>query len=128
MFTKKTLYLVCTVCHGGQASEHRTMWTWDGRLPLTSLLHGGYPSVHTNVRVDRIAQPSHAPNKPSMDPNLWNPKGPSLSWEITKMGRTSEGSDDDPGRFASGYTMELEGGYVCASSVDHTVDGMLYPP
>lgn len=43
------------------------------------------------------------------------------------MGRTSEGSDDNPGRFASGFAMERDG--MCGHSlVDHTFDNMLSPP
>lgn len=69
--------------------------------------------TYTYVRVDRIAQPSHAPELDLVDPKLWNRKGPSLSWEITKMGRTSGGIRRRPGSVRLWvHTMELEGGLL----------------
>ena len=98
MFTG-TLYLCGQYPTGG---KHQTPDSMDFGRPgretsLDSLLHGGY----LPVRVDRIAQPSHALNKPR-GPESLESKWSCLSWEITQMGRTSEGSDDNLSRFAPG--------------------------
>lgn len=85
-----------------------------------------------NVRTRGPHSPTEPPpprplpkeKKDLMDPKLWNPKGPSLSWEITKMGRTSGGIRRQPGSVRLWmHTMEMER----ASREDHTFDDMLSP-
>lgn len=134
MFTKKTLCLVCTVSHRGcQASEHRTPRTWDGTLPLA-------PSMVDTSRMNVRTRGPHSPAEPRppkknlLDPNLWNRKGPSLSWEITKMGRTSGGIRRRPGSVRLWmHTMEMEGplvkiipSMVCFPPVRHERSHIMY--
>lgn len=131
-FTKQLVHgATCSLVHFTcldsmpRGSKHQTSDSMDLGRPgretsLGSLLHGGYLSY---VRVDRIAQPSHALDNPR-GPECLESKGSSLSWEITQMGRSSEGSDDNPGRFAPGCAQwNWKGSYVWITRLD----GMLCP-
>lgn len=127
MFTNKTLYLVCTVSHGVKHQNIGSRGLRTGDFPWLPP-----PRWVPPVLYERTRGP-HSPAEPrpqytSMDPNLWNPKGP-----LPSLGRSprwvAPARDQTITRVGSCLgTQRIWKEYVCASCVDHTVDGMLLPP
>lgn len=94
--------------------------------------------VRTYVRVDRIVRPSHDPPPPQKKP-LWTrisgiERVPPSLWRSPRWVAPAEGSDDNPGRFASGCTqwkwkglfVKIIPSMVCFPPVRHERSHIMY--